>query len=87
MGAVRWLGFDRMTAWWFWRNTFRVLFARPASLEAVFSLMVLYVHLGKQAEFLVQNLERRIARLEGTPASDTAESHAVGDRPKESRLA
>jgi radical SAM superfamily enzyme YgiQ (UPF0313 family) len=58
------LGFRRSTGRYFWRNVVGVLLRKPSAMETAFILMALYVHLGKQVEFLVPAIEARIRRLE-----------------------
>ncbi len=61
------LGFRRRTARYCWRTLVRVLRVRPSALETAFILMALYVHLGKQVDFLIPAVEARIRRLRGEP--------------------
>jgi hypothetical protein len=42
----------------------RVLLTRPSALEDAFVQMALYVHLGKQVDFLVPAVEERARREE-----------------------
>ncbi len=58
------LGFGRATARHFWGTVLRVLLARPRALEDAFVQMALYVHLGKQVQFLVPAVEERARREE-----------------------
>lgn len=67
--VVRRLGWSRRTGPAFWRAVAAVLLRRPAALETAFTLMALYVHLGKQVDHLVPMVEERMHRLRAeTPA-------------------
>jgi radical SAM superfamily enzyme YgiQ (UPF0313 family) len=64
LAAVVWrLGFARETAWYFWRNLLKILGARPKNFEAAVHLMALFLHFRKQTRFVLDGIERKIARL------------------------
>lgn len=68
LGAVVWrLGFARETAWYFWRNLLKILGARPKNFEAAVHLMALFLHFRKQTLFVLDGIERKIARLRAEP--------------------
>jgi len=82
LGTVVWrLGFGRETAWYFWRNVFRILGIRPKNFEAAVHLMALFLHFRKQTRFVLDGLERKIARLQAEP------KEALEPRPAASRFA
>jgi hypothetical protein len=71
------LGFRRSTGRYFWGNVVRVLLTKPSALETTFILMALYVHLGKQVQFLVPAIEARIRRLRSSDGPAACEVAAV----------
>ena len=56
----------------------RVLLTKPSALETTFILMALYVHLGKQVEFLVPAIEARVRRLRSSDRPAAGEAGVVG---------
>jgi radical SAM superfamily enzyme YgiQ (UPF0313 family) len=70
LGAVVWrLGFDRETAWYFWRNVLAVLATRPRNFQTAIDLMALFLHFRKHTAFVLGGLERAGAWQEPEPAS------------------
>jgi hypothetical protein len=73
LGAVVWrLGFDRETAWYFWRNVLAVLATRPRNFQTAIDLMALFLHFRKHTAFVLGGLERAGAWQEPEPASRAA---------------
>ena len=66
------LGFGRGTAWYFWRNLLLILGTRPKNFEATVHLMALFLHFRKHTLFVLDGLERKIARPLDVPATQKA---------------
>jgi radical SAM superfamily enzyme YgiQ (UPF0313 family) len=81
------LGCHRPTAAHFWRTALRVLVTRPAALETAFTLMALYVHLGKQVAFLVPTVQDRSRRLRAESPAAPEPSHGPSEVPGPEALA
>jgi len=63
LALVAWrLGFARRTAWYFWRNVAVVLATRPGNFEASVHLMALFIHFDRQTRFVLDELDRKLAR-------------------------
>jgi radical SAM superfamily enzyme YgiQ (UPF0313 family) len=85
---VRRLGFDPRTAWYFWRNFWKVLVTNPAKLEPLCHLMAQFLHYQEQTRWLLGVIDREVAALPpGEPpaatgrdalAREAAAPHAVG---------
>jgi hypothetical protein len=72
LGAVTWrLGFDRETAWDFWRTVLAVLMTQPKSFEAAVHLMALFLHFRNHTRFVLDGLERHLARLKAEPTESS----------------
>ncbi|HSB71481.1 MAG TPA: B12-binding domain-containing radical SAM protein [Candidatus Methylomirabilis sp.] len=77
LAAVTWrLGFGRGTAWEFWRTVLAVLMTRPRNFEAAVHLMALFLHFRRQTRFVLDGLDRRIARHEAEPQEPSCRSMA-----------
>ncbi|MEE9611014.1 MAG: DUF4070 domain-containing protein, partial [Desulfatiglandales bacterium] len=73
LGAVMWrLGFGRGTAWYFWRNLLRILGTRPKNFEAAVHLMALFLHFREHTLFVLDGIERKIARPLDVPETQKA---------------
>jgi len=81
LGSVIWrLGFGRGTAWYFWRNVLALLMTRPENFEAAVHLMALFLHFRKHTRFVLDGLERHLARLKAEPEESSCGSMApAGD--------
>jgi radical SAM superfamily enzyme YgiQ (UPF0313 family) len=59
LGAVVWrLGFQRETAWYFWRNVITVLVTRARNFQTAIDLMALFLHFRRHTGFVLDALER-----------------------------
>ncbi len=76
--VIRQLGFGRGTAWYFWRDVLTVLRTRPANFEAAIHLIALFLHFRRHTEFVLNGLERNVARLTGEPAEVGARADRSG---------
>ena len=56
------LGFRSGTAYLFWRTFLLTLFFRPFSLEEVFNMMTMYIHLEKHKEMVNRDVGRLLAQ-------------------------
>jgi hypothetical protein len=54
------LGFDRQTAWYFWRTVLIVLLTRPGNFESTLHLMALFLHFRTHTRIVLDGLERRL---------------------------
>jgi radical SAM superfamily enzyme YgiQ (UPF0313 family) len=71
LGRVTWrLGFERRTAWYFWRNIVRVLLMQPRNFQAAIDLMALFLHFSRHTAFVLDRLERGGGRQDVEPARD-----------------
>jgi radical SAM superfamily enzyme YgiQ (UPF0313 family) len=57
--VVRRLGFQRDTAWYFWRNIVTVLATRPGNFQTAIDLMALFLHFRRHTAFVLDGLEHR----------------------------
>jgi radical SAM superfamily enzyme YgiQ (UPF0313 family) len=70
LGIVVKLGLRPSTAYRFWRNLLTLLFTRFSALESVVNLMAMYLHFGRQTEFVSGVMAANIRRLQaGAPRS------------------
>jgi radical SAM superfamily enzyme YgiQ (UPF0313 family) len=77
LGAVVWrLGFAGETAWDFWRTVLAVLMTRPKSFEAAVHLMALFLHFRNHTGFVLDSLERHLARLKVEPKESSCRLRA-----------
>ena len=77
LGPVIWrLGFGRGTAWYFWRNVLALLMTRPENFEAAVHLMALFLHFRKHTRFVLDGLERHLARPKAEPEASSCRSMA-----------
>jgi radical SAM superfamily enzyme YgiQ (UPF0313 family) len=77
LASVIWrLGFGRGTAWYFWRNVLAVLMTRPGNFEAALQLMALFLHFRKHTRFVLDGLERNVARLQAEPEASSCPASA-----------
>ena len=61
LGALVWrLGFDRQTAWYFWRTVLVVLLTRPGNFEVTLHLMAFFLHFRTHTRIVLDGLERRL---------------------------
>jgi radical SAM superfamily enzyme YgiQ (UPF0313 family) len=57
------LGLPPSTAYYYWRNLLTLLFTRSSALETVVNLMAMYLHFGRQTEFVSSVMAGNIQRL------------------------
>jgi hypothetical protein len=56
-------GINPRTAYYYWRTLFQVLIRNPRSVEAVANLAAMYVHFGKQSDYVVQLIDEKLKEL------------------------
>ena len=86
-GSVRRLGLSPACARYFWSNVLQVLLNKPRALQDLFIQMALYVHLGKQVEFLTEVLEARISHLQNSSCDGAGEHAVLQGVPERERVA
>jgi radical SAM superfamily enzyme YgiQ (UPF0313 family) len=75
LGSVTWrLGFQRQTAWYFWRNIVQVLVKRPRNFQTAIDLMALFLHFNRHTAFVLDGLARGGRRQDSEPARETTPS-------------
>jgi len=91
LSRVIWqLGFGRGTSWYFWRDVLTVLRTRPTNFEAAIHLIALFLHFRKHTEFVLNGLERNVARLTSEledSRRSLRSSSALPNRPLREHLA
>lgn len=60
------IGFSRKTGLLYWKLIARTVFHNPRAIEAVVSLAVMYIHLKKHAQFIVNLTHDKISQIEAT---------------------
>jgi radical SAM superfamily enzyme YgiQ (UPF0313 family) len=65
------LGLNPSTAYYYWRNLLAILCTRVSALETVVNLMAMYLHFGRQTEFVSGVIAADIRRLQTSAADDT----------------
>jgi radical SAM superfamily enzyme YgiQ (UPF0313 family) len=58
------VGLNRRTGPLYWKTLFTVLATNPRAAQAAISMAALYIHFGRQTEFVTRMLERRIVDIE-----------------------
>lgn len=53
-------GMNPRTAFYYWRTLFQVLIRNPRSVEAAANLAAMYVHFGKQSDYVVQLIDEKV---------------------------
>jgi radical SAM superfamily enzyme YgiQ (UPF0313 family) len=56
-------GINPRTAWYYWGTLFQVLIRNPKSVEAAANLAAMYVHFGKQSDYVVQLIDAKVNQL------------------------
>ncbi len=57
-------GLNRRTGFLYWKTLLKVLIKSPKAAEAVVSLAAMYVHFGKQSEFVVNMMQDKVSNVE-----------------------
>jgi hypothetical protein len=64
----------------YWKTLLTVLAANPKAIQATVSMAALYIHFGKQSEFVVDLLERKVAEIEQCGEADYNAQMIAGSR-------
>jgi len=62
--VCRIVGFNRRTGWQYWKMLITVLFKNPRALEPAVNLAAMFIHFGKQSDFVIRLSEKKIQDLE-----------------------
>ena len=74
-------GFNLRTGPLYWKTLFTVLAANPRATEAAISMAALYIHFGRQSEFVTRMVELKIADIEQSGEEDYNERMIAGMAP------